>query len=64
MTGTDFDGGISILGEGNGDPNGPDPQCSKPWINREKNRARCGLGFEVALVLAPLLAARGRRRRT
>ena len=62
MLGTDFDGGVSVLGEGNGDLDGADPQCGKPWINREK-KGRCGLGFEVALALLPLMAARRHRRR-
>jgi arylsulfatase A-like enzyme len=34
--GTDWDGGESILGAGNGDPNGPDPQCSAPWDDSER----------------------------
>ena len=39
--GTDFDGGESVLGAGNGDPNGPDPQCvGQPWKNQEV-RPRC-----------------------
>jgi hypothetical protein len=58
--GTDFDGGQSISGQGNGDPNGADPQCTKPWRDNEK-ASGCGLGFELALAL-PLLAALRRRR--
>jgi hypothetical protein len=58
--GTDFDGGESALGPGNGDPDGPDPQCvGKPWRKGE-SAGGCGLGFEVALVLG-LLAWRRRR---
>jgi glucose/arabinose dehydrogenase len=34
--GTDFDGGESVLGAGNGDRHGPDPQCvGTPWRDRE-----------------------------
>lgn len=64
--GTDFDGGESILGAGNGDLNGADPQCvGRPWKNREAaGGRRCGLGFEIAVVLVPLLAISMRRRRT
>jgi Subtilase family len=61
--GTDFDGGVSVLGVGNGDPAGPDPQCAQPWQNREAPLASCGLGFELApllLGLAPLLRRRRR----
>jgi hypothetical protein len=63
--GTDFDGGESILGVGNGDPNGPDPQCvGKPWLNDEK-APTCGLGAELLLALGGLkvlLARRSTRR--
>ena len=57
--GTDFDGGESVLGAGNGDPDGPDPHCvDKPWRDREAAYPRrsypCGLGIELALLL-PLL---------
>lgn len=56
--GTDFDGGEWVLGAGNGDPNGPDPQCvGKSWRNNEalyRSSYPCGLGAEVALLLAPL----------
>jgi YVTN family beta-propeller protein len=62
--GTDWDGGVSILGAGNGDPNGPDPQCTQPWLGQEKAvSSMCGLGAELALVLPLLgLAHRARRR--
>jgi hypothetical protein len=59
--GTDFDGGVSVLGAGNGNPQGADPECvNKPWKSEEKSSG-CGLGFEVALVLFPIYA-RWRRR--
>ena len=60
--GTDFDAGVSILGAGNGDANGSDPQCAnKPWRDNENPDSSCGIGFEIALVLFPL-SARWRRR--
>jgi spore coat protein A len=61
--GTDFDGGESVLGVGNGDPNGADPNCADPWRNREAPNpgSSCGLGPEVALCLAVLLGWRRRR---
>jgi lysophospholipase L1-like esterase len=63
--GTDFDGGESIHGIGNGDPDGPDPQCTDAWRNREgvPPTSGCGLGPELVLALLPLsLANRARRR--
>jgi hypothetical protein len=61
QSGTDFDGGESIHGVGNGDPQGADPQClGKPWRDLETPRRSCGLGFELAL-LAPLAWLLGRR---
>lgn len=61
--GTDFDAGESILGVGNGDPDGPDPQCSsRPWNNREGG-SRCGVGSELVLLLIPLLGHRCARSR-
>ena len=64
--GTDFDGGVSVLGVGHGDPNGPDPQCTAPWINTETaslGSGGCGAGPELVPALAALawLARRGRR---
>ena len=62
--GTDFDGGVSILGAGNGDPNGADPHCSSFADNREAQTAgaSCGLGPELALAIGALAALRRRRR--
>lgn len=60
--GTDFDAGVSILGAGNGDENGADPECANtPWRNGENPNRRCGIGFEIPLLLFPLFA-RWRRR--
>jgi hypothetical protein len=59
------DDGLDNDGDGkvdwDGGPNGltPDPQCSAPSKNKEKN-STCGLGAEIALALR-LLAARRRR---
>ena len=56
----DFDGGASLNG---GTPlTAPDPHC--PVAHRDAERkGSCGLGFELALLLPPLLALRRRRER-
>ncbi len=51
----DFDGGLSIHGPGAPELAEPDPACLGLPAQKENVRLRCGLGFEVALVL-PLLA--------
>ena len=56
--GTDFDGGASVLGAGNADPDGADPDCTAAWIGRE--RRACGLGYELAPLLLVWAAARRR----
>jgi hypothetical protein len=59
--GIDFDGGASLNG---GTPlAAPDPHCPVAYRDAEK-KASCGLGFEVALLLPPLLALRRRRERS
>ena len=53
--GTDFDGGVSVLGAGGADPAGADPQCDVAWRDLERPPApTCGLGPEIALLLAGL----------
>ena len=62
--GTDFDGGESIFGSGNGDPNGPDPQCTAFWDDLEAAvHIGCGLGPELAVLLPLLGFWRHRRHR-
>jgi spore coat protein A len=59
QTGIDFDGGASV---NDGVPiSVPDPQCSAAWRNRE-SKPRCGLGWELGVVMA-LLARRHSRAR-
>jgi hypothetical protein len=56
----DFDGGASVNG---GIPLAPpDPHCPVAFRNSESKQG-CGLGFEIALLLPPLLALRRRRER-
>jgi hypothetical protein len=59
--GTDFDGGVSVLGVGNGDPNGADPFCVG-YPTRNSEQRACGLGFEAALIVPALFRARRRKR--
>lgn len=56
--GTDYEGGESIFGAGNGNPDGPDSGCGQPWGGERKG---CGLGAELAL-LVPGLIGFGRRK--
>ena len=65
--GTDFDGGVSVLGAGHGDPDGADPQCApaagvRPYRNREAPGGPCGLGTELAFGLLAFARLHRRRR--
>jgi hypothetical protein len=53
----DFDGGASA-GVPQEQQTEADPQCGQATRNRE----RCGLGFEIVFVLAPMLWWRNRRK--
>jgi hypothetical protein len=60
----DFDGGVSALGPGHPDVTAPDPQCSGlAWMSQEGASTSCGLGFEAALLLLPLMWLHASRRR-
>jgi 3-phytase len=51
------DDGDGLVDWDGGGAGGPDPQCvERPWRDRETGRS-CGLGFELSLPLAGLLAA-------
>jgi hypothetical protein len=57
--GVDYDAGLSA--NGTADPGGADPRCAgQPWAGESSKR--CGLGFELALLLPALLRLRPRRR--
>ena len=56
----DFDGGLSALGYVKA---AADPKCgTSPWLMDEK--AGCGLGIELALLLLPMMWLSWRRRRS
>jgi outer membrane protein assembly factor BamB len=57
----DGDGMIDFGGGPGGEP--ADPHCTDPSDDQERATRRCGLGFELTLLLAPLLWLRPRPRR-
>jgi hypothetical protein len=60
----DFDGGVSALGADHPDVTEPDPSCSGlGWVRQEGASTSCGLGFELGLLLLPLMWLRERRQR-
>jgi hypothetical protein len=60
----DFDGGVSALGAGHPDVTAPDPSCSGlAWMRQEGASTSCGLGFEAAILLLPLMWLHASRRR-
>jgi hypothetical protein len=58
----DYDAGF--FANGFADPAGPDPQClgtpRRAWRDKEKG-GRCGLGYELALLVTVLMRLRWRR---
>jgi cysteine-rich repeat protein len=59
----DNDGDGKVDWDGGPQMTAPDPQCTSPFVS-EKPKKRCGAGFELVLVLAPLLWGRARRQGT
>jgi hypothetical protein len=60
--GTDFDGGVSALGPGHGDPNGRDPHFTSPTGTTESvpTSFACGRGGELVPALGLILFRRRR----
>jgi hypothetical protein len=56
----DNDGDGKVDWDGGPQMTAPDPQCTSPFVS-EKPKKRCGAGFELVLVLAPLPWGRARR---
>jgi hypothetical protein len=59
--GIDDDGDGKIDWDGAGGFYEKDPNCGFPYKNSERKKKKCGLGFELALLLPLLRAARRRR---